>query len=92
MKDEISFSWEVIKLSIMAPIAVFLMLGAIASIIKMIIHTIRKVKETLGKNETNIKDRFDEARKKDIEIMLKRQGIWHKLIGKTDEQKDQNER
>ena len=92
MKDEISFSWEVIKLSIMAPIAVFLMLGAIASIIKMIIHTIRKVKETLGKNETNIKDRFDEARKKDIEIMLKRQGIWHKLIGKTDEQKDKNER
>lgn len=64
MKEAISFSWEVIKLSIMAPIAVFLMLVAISSIIKMIIHTIKKVKEALGKNETNIKDRFDEARKK----------------------------
>jgi len=78
MKEAISFSWEVIKLSIMAPIAIFLMLVAISSIIGMIIHTIRKVKEALGKNETNIKDRFDEARKKDTEIMLKRQGLWQK--------------
>ena len=79
MKEAISFSWEVIKLSIMAPIAVFLMLGAISSIIRMIIHTIRKVKEALGKNEENIKDRFDEARKRDTEMMLKRQGLWHKI-------------
>lgn len=83
MKEIISFSWEVIKLSIIAPIAVFLMLGAIASIIKMIIHTIRKVKEALGKNKENIKDRFDEARKKDTEIMLKRQGLWQKYGGYT---------
>lgn len=83
MKEAISFSWEVIKLSIMAPIAVFLMLVAISSIIKMIIHTIKKVKEALGKNETNIKDRFDEVRKKDTEIMLKRQGLWQKYGGYT---------
>ena len=79
MKEAISFSWEIIKLSIMAPIAVFLMLGAISSIIRMIIHTIKKVKEALGKNEENIKDRFDEARKRDTEMMLKRQGLWHKI-------------
>ena len=83
MKEAISFSWEVIKLSIMAPIAVFLMLVAISSIIKMIIHTIKKVKEALGKNETNVKDRFDEVRKKDTEIMLKRQGLWQKYGGYT---------
>lgn len=83
MKEAINFSWEVIKLSIMAPIAVFLMLGAITSIIKMIIHKIRKVKEALGNNEENIKDRFDEARKRDTETMLKRQGLWHKYGGYT---------
>lgn len=79
MKEAISFSWEVIKLSIIAPIAIFLMLGAISSIIRMIIHTIKKVKAALGKNEENIKDRFDEARKRDTEMMLKRQGLWHKI-------------
>nr|DAU92535.1 MAG TPA: hypothetical protein [Caudoviricetes sp.] len=83
MKEAINFSWEVIKLSIMAPIAVFLMLVAISSIIKMIIHTIKNVKEALGKNKENIKDRFDEARKKDTEIMLKRQGLWQKYGGYT---------
>lgn len=79
MKEAISFSWEIIKLSIIAPIAVFLMLVAISLIIRMIIHTIKKVKEALGKNETNIKDRFDEVRKRDTETMLKRQGLWHKI-------------
>lgn len=83
MKEAISFSWEVIKLSIIAPIAIFLMLVAIASIIRMIIHTIKKVKEALGNNEENIKDRFDEARKRDTETMLKRQGLWHKYGGYT---------
>lgn len=83
MKEAISFSWEVIKLSIIAPIAVFLMLVAISSIIRMIIHTIKKVKEALGKNKENIKDRFDETRKKDTEIMLKRQGLWQKYGGYT---------
>ena len=89
MKEAISFSWEVIKLSIMAPIAVFLMLGAITSIIKMIIHKIRKVKEALEKNETNIKDRFDEARKRDTEIMLKKMGIWHKFNNKFKQEIEQ---
>lgn len=89
MKEAISFSWEVIKLSIMAPIAVFLILGAISSIIRMIIHTIKKVKEALGKNEENIKDRFDETRKRDTEIMLKRQGIWHKFNNRLKEENEQ---
>lgn len=89
MKEAISFSWEVIKLSIIAPIAVFLMLVAISSIIGMIIHTIRKVKEALGKNEENIKDRFDEARKRDTEIMLKRQGLWHKFNNKFKQKNEQ---
>ena len=89
MKEAISFSWEVIKLSIMAPIAVFLMLVAISSIIGMIIDTIRKVKEALGKNEENIKDRFDEARKRDTEIMLKRQGLWHKFNNKFKQKNEQ---
>ena len=83
MKEAISFSWEVIKLSIIAPIAVFLMLVAISLIIRMIIDTIKNVKEALGKNKENIKDRFDEARKKDTEIMLKRQGLWQKYGGYT---------
>lgn len=79
MKEAISFSWEVIKLSIIAPIAIFLMLVAISLIIRMVIDTIENIKEVLGKNETNIKDRFDEARKRDTETMLKRQGLWHKI-------------
>lgn len=89
MKEAISFSWEVIKLSIMAPIAVFLMLGAIASIIIMVIDRIKKVKEALGKNEENIKDRFDEARKRDTEMMLKRQGLWHKFNNRLKEENEQ---
>lgn len=89
MKEAISFSWEVIKLSIIAPIAVFLMLGAIASIIIMVIDTIKKVKEALGKNEGNIKDRFDEARKRDTEMMLKRQGLWHKFNNRLKEENEQ---
>ena len=89
MKEAISFSWEVIKLSIIAPIAVFLMLVAISSIIRMIIHTIKKVKAVLGKNEENIKDRFDEARKRDTEMMLKRQGLWHKFNNKFKQENEQ---
>ena len=79
MKEAKSFSWEVIKLSIMAPIVILLMLVAISLIIRMVIDTIENIKEALGKNETNIKDRFDEARKRDTETMLKRQGLWHKI-------------
>jgi hypothetical protein len=83
MKEAISLSWEVIELSIIVPIAIILMLGTISLIIQIILHTIKKVKEALGKNEENIKDRFDEARKRDTETMLKRQGLWHKYGGYT---------
>ena len=87
----INFSLEVIKLSIVVSLAVLSLY--ICTLI--IYETIRVIIIKLfnkEKSEIPIKDRFDEARKKDIEIMLKRQGIWHKLTGKTDEQKDKNER
>ena len=87
----INFSLEVIKLSIVVSLAVLSLYICTLIIYETIRVIIIKIfnKE---KSEIPIKDRFDEARKKDIEIMLKRQGIWHKLIGKTDEQKDKNER
>ena len=91
MKEIISFSWEVTKLSIAVSLAALSLY--ICTLI--IYETIRRIIIKLfnkEKLETPIKDRFDEERKKDIEIMLKRQGIWHKLTGKTDEQKDKNER
>ena len=91
MKEAISFSWEVSKLFIvvsLATLSFYICTVIIYEIIRIII--IKMFNK--GKIEIPIKDRFDEAKKKDIEIMLKRQGIWHKLIGKTDEQKDKNER
>lgn len=91
MNEIINFSWEVIKLSIVVSLAALCLYICTLIIYETITRIIIKIfnKE---KSEIPIKDRFDEARKKDIEIMLKRQGIWHKLIGKTDEQKDKNER
>ena len=91
MKEIISFSWEVTKLSIAVSLAALSLYRCTLIIYETIRIIIIKLfnKEKL---ETPIKDRFDEERKKDIEIMLKRQGIWHKLTGKTDEQKDKNER
>lgn len=91
MKEIISFSWEVIKLSIVVSLAA-LCLFICTVIIYEIIRVIIIKMFNKGKLEMPIKDRFDEARKKDIEIMLKRQGIWNKLIGKNNEQKDKNER
>ena len=87
----INFSLEVIKLSIVVSLAALCLYICTLIIYETIRRIIIKIfnKE---KSEIPIKDRFDEARKKDIEIMLKRQGIWHKLTGKTDEQKDKNER
>lgn len=91
MNEIINFSWEVSKLSIAVSLAVLSLYICTLIIYETIRIIIIKLfnKEKL---ETPIKDRFDEERKKDIEIMLKRQGIWHKLTGKTDEQKDKNER
>ena len=91
MNEIINFSWEVSKLSIavsIAALSLYICTLIIYETIRIIIIKLFN-KEKL---ETPIKDRFDEERKKDIEIMLKRQGIWHKLTGKTDEQKDKNER
>ena len=91
MNEIINFSWEVSKLSIavsLAALSLYICTLIIYETIRIIIIKLFN-KEKL---ETPIKDRFDEERKKDIEIMLKRQGIWYKLTGKTDEQKDKNER
>lgn len=91
MNEIINFSWEVSKLSIavsLAALSLYICTLIIYETIRIIIIKLFN-KEKL---ETPIKDRFNEERKKDIEIMLKRQGIWHKLTGKTDEQKDKNER
>ena len=91
MNEIINFSWEVSKLSIavsLAALSLYICTLIIYETIRIIIIKLFN-KEKL---ETSKKDRFDEERKKDIEIMLKRQGIWHKLTGKTDEQKDKNER
>lgn len=91
MNEIINFSWEVSKLSIavsLAALSLYICTLIIYETIRIIIIKLFN-KEKL---ETPIKDRFDEERKKNIEIMLKRQGIWHKLTGKTDEQKDKNER
>ena len=91
MNEIINFSWEVSKLYIevsLAALSLYICTLIIYETIRIIIIKLFN-KEKL---ETPIKDRFDEERKKDIEIMLKRQGIWHKLTGKTDEQKDKNER
>ena len=91
MNEIINFSWEVSKLSIAVSLAA-LSLYICTLIIYVTIRIIIIKLFNKEKLETPIKDRFDEERKKDIEIMLKRQGIWHKLTGKTDEQKDKNER
>lgn len=91
MNEIINFSWEVSKLSIavsLAALSLYICTLIIYETIRIIIIKLFN-KEKL---ETPIKDRFNEERKKDIEIMLKRQGIWYKLTGKTDEQKDKNER
>ena len=82
MNEIINFSWEVSKLSIavsLAALSLYICTLIIYETIRIIIIKLFN-KEKL---ETPIKD---------IEIMLKRQGIWHKLTGKTDEQKDKNER
>ena len=74
----INFSLEVIKLSIVVSLAVlclYICTLIISNTIRIIIIKIFN-KE---KPEIPIKDRFDEARKRDTETMLKRQGLWHKI-------------
>ena len=74
----INFSLEVIKLSIVVSLAVMCLYICnliISNTIRIIIIKIFN-KE---KPEIPIKDRFDEARKRDTETMLKRQGLWHKI-------------
>lgn len=88
MKEIISFSWEVIKLSIvvsLAALCLFICTVIIYEIIRIIIIKMFN-KEKI---EIPIKDRFDEARKRDTEIMLKRQGLWHKFNNKFKQENEQ---
>lgn len=74
----INFSLEVIKLSIVVSLAVLCLYICTLIIYNTIRIIIIKIfnKEKL---EIPIKDRFDEARKRDTKTMLKRQGLWHKI-------------
>lgn len=83
MKETISFIWIIIKLLIIMPIAMYLayiLILVVINIIKIIIVYMSDKSEKI-----EIKDRFEEARKKDTELMLKRQGLYHKMIKDSEE-------
>lgn len=86
MKEAISFIWIIIKLLIIMPIAMYLAYISILVVINIIKVIIIYMFDTSEKIE--IKDRFEEARKKDTELMLKRQGLYHK-VRKDREEKDE---
>lgn len=86
MNEIINFSWVVIKLLIIIPIAMYLAYILILVVINIIKVIIVYMFDTSEKIE--IKDRFEETRKKDTELMLKRQGLYHK-VRKDREEKDE---
>ena len=77
MKETISFIWIIIKLLIIMPIAMYLAYISILVVISIIKVIIVYMFDTSEKIE--IKDRFEETRKKDTELMLKRQGLYNKV-------------
>lgn len=86
MKEAISFIWIIIKLLIIMPIAMYLAYISILVVINIIKLIIIYMFDTSEKIE--IKDRFEEARKKDTELMLKRQGLYHKVRKDREEKYD----
>ena len=86
MKEAISFIWIIIKLLIIMPIAMYLAYISILVVINIIKVIIIYMFDTSEKIE--IKDRFEETRKKDTELMLKRQGLYNK-VRKDREEKDE---
>lgn len=86
MKETISFIWIIIKLLIIMPIAMYLAYILILVVINIIKVIIIYMFDTSEKIE--IKDRFEETRKKDTELMLKRQGLYNK-VRKDREEKDE---
>ena len=86
MKEAISFIWIIIKLLIIMPIVMYLAYILILVVINIIKVIIIYMFDTSEKIE--IKDRFEETRKKDTELMLKRQGLYHK-VRKDREEKDE---
>lgn len=86
MKEAISFIWIIIKLLIIMPIAMYLAYISILVVINIIKVIIVYMFDTSEKIE--IKDRFEETRKKDTELMLKRQGLYNK-VRKDREEKEE---
>ena len=77
MNEIINFIWIIIKLLIIIPIAMYLAYISILVVINIIKVIIIYMFDTSEKIE--IKDRFEETRRKDTELMLKRQGLYHKM-------------
>ena len=71
-----------IKLLRIISIAIYLVYISILVVISIIEYLIDKSKNI------DIKDRFEEARKKDTELMLKRQGLYHKVRKDREEEYD----
>lgn len=86
MNEIINFIWIIIKLLIIIPIAMYLAYILILVVINIIKVIIVYMFDTSEKIE--IKDRFEETRKKDTELMLKRQGLYNK-VRKYREEKDE---
>nr|DAW52713.1 MAG TPA: hypothetical protein [Caudoviricetes sp.] len=87
MNEIINFIWIIIKLLIIMPIAMYLAYISILVVINIIKVIIIYMFDTSEKIE--IKDRFEETRKKDTELMLKRQGLYNKV---RKDREEKNER
>lgn len=68
-----------IKLLRIISITIYLVYISILVVISIIAYMIDKSKKI------EIKDRFEEARRKDTELMLKRQGLYHKMMKDREE-------
>ena len=86
MNEIINFIWIIIKLLIIIPIAMYLAYISILVVINIIKVIIIYMFDTSEKIE--IKDRFEETRRKDTELMLKRQGLYHKMIKDREEKEE----
>lgn len=84
MNEIINFSLYVVRLSLI----VIIVIVSIIALIRIIVAIIKERIELFKSNEYDIKDRFDETRKKDIEMMLKRQGLYNKILRNKENKKD----
>ncbi len=84
MNEIINFSLYVVRLSLI----VIIVIVSIIALTRIIVAIIKERIELFKSNEYDIKDRFDETRKKDIEMMLKRQGLYNKILRNKENKKD----